>query len=218
MKRIEVLILFFISVSCLGASESYLPPPVYSDKNDLYNVPKIVPLANKLFYLKNEVTLQGTFLATDPYYKYLAVGASYTHAFDTFLGWEVLNGGFAFSFPSGLTNNLINNFQANPTLFDSLQYYVTSNIALSPLYMKNLVFNSKIVYSEVTFVIGAGAADFVYGGIQPTIDTGIILRYFLGQRTSLKFDFRDYVFPNGYTNNNVAITAGWAFDLDSKTK
>jgi outer membrane beta-barrel protein len=162
--------------------------------------------------------MQTTFLATDPYYKYLSVGGSYTHTFDNFWGWEVLNGAFAFSFQSGLTNDLINNFRVNPTLIDSLQYYGTSNITMSPFYVKNLLFNSSTVYSEITFVMGAGAADFVYGGIQPTIDAGIIIRYFLGPKTSLKFDFRDYVFPNGYTNNNIAISAGWAFDLDSKAK
>jgi outer membrane beta-barrel protein len=200
-------------------SGPYIPPPVYSDKNDLYDVPKITPVANKIFWLRNEITLQPTFLATDPYFKYLAIGGSYTHTFSSFWGWEVLNGAFAFSFASGLTNDLEGpTFGVNQTLIDSLQYYGTTNITMSPFYVKNLVFNSSTVYSEISFVLGAGVADFVYAGIQPTIDAGIIIRYFLGPKTSLKFDVRDYVFPNGYTNNNVAITVGWAFDLDSKNK
>lgn len=190
------------------------PPAPYVEKKDLYDVPKVTVVANKKFYLNNEVTLQSTFLATDPYNKYLGLGGSYTHAFDNYWGWEMLNGAYAFAFQSGLANNLVSD-GVNPALIDSLMFYGTTNITLSPLYMKNLVFNSATVYSEFAIVAGGGISDFTYGGIQPIIDAGIIMRYFLGPSSSLKFDIRDYIFPNGYTNNNIAISVGYAFDLDS---
>jgi hypothetical protein len=94
-------------------SSNYTPPTYVSPSKlgggrDLYDVPKVTALANKKFYLNNEVTLNLTYLATDPFYKYIAGGGSYTHAYNHFWGWEVLNGGYAISFASGLYNNLVN--------------------------------------------------------------------------------------------------------------
>jgi hypothetical protein len=65
-------------------------------------------------------------------------------------------------------------------------------------------------------VAGGGGAFFTYGGFQPTLDLGLVMRYYLGPNSSVKLDIRDYIFPNGYTNNNVAITFGYAFDLSAK--
>jgi outer membrane beta-barrel protein len=204
-----------------GESSAYTPPTYVSPSKlggnrDLYDVPKVTVVANKKFYLKDEITTNLTYLATDPYEKYLALGGSYTHAFDHFWGWEVVNAAYAFAFDSGLKNDLVSNFGANATLIDELEGYATTNITVSPLYTKNLLFNSKTVYSQFAAVFGGGVSYFLYGGIEPVFDLGIMLRYFLGPNTSLKFDFRDNIFPNGYTNNNISITVGFAFDLHSK--
>jgi len=50
-----------------------------------------------------------------------------------------------------------------------------------------------VVQGETSFVIGGGISRFDAGNIN-TIDFGIIFRYVLGNFTSLKFDFRNYIF------------------------
>jgi outer membrane beta-barrel protein len=185
-------------------------------KSDLYDVPKVTAVSHKKYALKDEVTLEGTYLSSDPFVKYIAGGLSYTHLFSDIIAWEVVNGSYTYAFYSGLTNDLITNQGISSSLFDSLQYYATTNIAISPIYTKNLLFNSKMVYSEFSIVAGGGIASFQYAGFQPVIDVGLVLRYFLSPTTSLKFDFRDYVFPSTNVANNLSLTIGYAFAFGSR--
>src|SRR5207248_1569136 len=89
----------------------------------------------------------------------------------------------------------------------------TTNFLVTPIYTKNLAFNSSVVYSQVSFVGGGGAAYFITAGVQPVFDFGLVIRYYLGQHSALKFDFRDYIFPTAYQSNNLTLILGYAISL-----
>ena len=71
---------------------------------------------------------------------------------------------------------------------------------------------TKVVHSEISAVAGGGAAHFPTG-IKVCADVGVILRYFLDQSHSLKIDFRNYIFFDTYTKNNIVIALIYAFHL-----
>ena len=188
---------------------------------DIYDVPRVNIIEHKKYYLHDELAIQLSYLPLDPYVKYFSAGLAYTHFFSEFTGWEVINGQYAMNFPAGLQNNLLSDFSTgckDPTKcvvasdFPTLTYFATSNIVFTPLYTKNLFFNSSLVYSQVSFVAGGGIAGFT-DAMKSCIDLGVVLRYFLSPSSSLKFDFRDYVFLNQDQKNNLTITAAYTFNL-----
>ncbi len=184
-----------------------------AEKADLYDVPAIQPVSHRRYFLKNELTGQLNYLASDPFVKYVGAGLTYTKHFSDFMGWEVFNANYVYALFAGITKDLVAGYGQQQSSFDYLQYYVTTNITVNPIYTKNLVFNSSTVYSQIEFVAGGGAAIFAYAHAQAVFDGGIILRYFLTPNSSLKLDFRVYVFPSLFTSSNVDLTMGYAISL-----
>ncbi len=154
---------------------------------DLYDVPKVHIIENKKYTLGDEIAIQLSYLPMDPYVKYFAAGLSYTHFFSEFTGWEVVNAHYTFNFAAGLQRDLLENLSTNcrsttdqcasPDKFPTLNYFATTNLVFSPIYTKNLLFNSSLVYSQISFVAGGGLASFT-DTIRNCIDLGVILRYF----------------------------------------
>ncbi len=182
---------------------------------DIYDVPRVGTVQNRQHDYNSEFTLQGGYLPMDPYTKYLAYGGSYTYFFSDFTAWEIVNGSVANPLVSGLRTDLEENYTTPTTKkFDVLKSHITSNLSFTPLYTKNLLFNSSLVHSEVSFVAGGGMAQFSTGSVG-LIDVGIILRYFISNSFAIKFDFRNYVYLSSI-RNNLALVTGIAYIFGSK--
>jgi outer membrane beta-barrel protein len=199
---------------------------------DLYDVPKVNILENKLYTLRDEGALLASYLPSDAYTKYITVGAAYTHFFSEFTGWEVINAQYAIGLDSGLKKELISAFSTScPTpaqcatadKFPTLTGLATTNLAFTPLYTKNLLFNSKNIYSQTSFVAGGGLGMFATPITNATtykgcVDVGLVLRYFLSRSTSIMFDFRDYVFLGSNSNNQLALTVAYTLNFGGSGK
>lgn len=180
-----------------------------TSRADLYDLPKVVPVQSRQHYLRNELTLQIGYLPLDPFTKYLAGGFSYTKHFSDFTGWEVVNANYALDFSAGLKRDLQENFNIEND-FQVMQYFASTNLVFTPIYTKNLLFNSSVVHSMASFVAGPGLASF-NDGIKTCVDVGIILRYFISPSSSIKLDFRDYIFLSAETKNNINMSLGWSY-------
>lgn len=182
----------------------------------LYDVPKVTTVQNRKYHLDSDITLQASYLPLDPFMKYAAVGATYTTHFSNFTGWEIINANYALGVPASLKSNLIVDFNGTEADFDYLQYFVSSNLVFSPIYTKNLIFNSSVVHNTISFVAGAGMAGFKAGTKEPSsrffINVGLVLQYFLSRDSSLKFDFRNQVYLDD-TKNTLTLQLGYAFHL-----
>ncbi len=164
--------------------------------------------------LNDEVAPQVTYLPLDALYKYIAVGVTYTHYFSDFVGWEVVNANLAFKQSTDLLDTIrAAQFDISNKLH-VLQYYGSSNLVYTPLYSKSLLFSRSIVYGETSFVFGPAFGKFEDGS-KIGINLGFILRYYLGQSTSLRFEGRDYFFLGGEAVNAVMLTIGFAVNLGS---
>ncbi len=181
---------------------------------DIYDVPKVETVALRKYEVRDEFTIQAGFFPKGAYSKYLAGGGSYTHSFSDFTSWEVANGLYAYELVAGLKKQLISDYFADPASFAVLKYTVTSNLVFTPIYTKNLLFNSSIVYSQFSFVTGAGFSGFNIASI-PVIDVGLIMRFFVSQTKFLKFDFRYYKYLTSNTaiTDNFTLIGGLSFNL-----
>ena len=176
-------------------------------------VPKVIAVQSRSYYLSDEFTAQAGYLPLDSFTKYFALGGSYTHFYNDFVGWEVLNGEYTQALDTGLSSDLVNRFGATAIKGDVLQYYVTTNVIYTPLYTKNLLFNKSIVNGETSFVGGVGFSKFDSGNAN-TFDFGIIFRFLTGKSSSLKFDIRNYIYLSTLdTKNNLMIMLGYTYTL-----
>ncbi|MCC6276484.1 MAG: outer membrane beta-barrel domain-containing protein [Oligoflexia bacterium] len=186
---------------------------VFAQTNaDLYAIPKMSTLQNRNYSSGDEITIQGGYLPLDPYTKFIGVGLVYTHAFSDFTAWEIVNANYSINLVSGLRRDLTENFAAQDAQFEQLQYYATTNLQFTPFYTKNLLFNSKIVHSQLAFIAGGGAMAYK-SGVKPGIDLGLIFKYYLGEVMSLKLDIRHYTVLATEIRNNLALVVGLSFKI-----
>ncbi len=208
--RLLLFLLFcLLSYSNLFAAEE--------PKKDIFNVPKVVAVQNRKYYLNKGVTLNFGYLPLDSFTKGLTAGASYAYYFSDFTAWEILNVNYVASIDTQLKNDLITTYQVKPvSIPDFMQYYVTSNILYTPFYNKSLLFNKSIVWGETTFLAGAGVGAFKTSGMAPLMNLGLILKYFISEKTSMNLDVREHIAFVGGTNGVQGILyigLGYAFQL-----
>ncbi len=185
---------------------------------DVYDLPKVVAVQKRKYFLNDEVTAQASYLPLDALYKYVTVGGAYTHYFSDFAGWEIVNANMAFKQSTLLRDQIAAQHFDIGNQLQILEYYASSNVVYTPLYNKSLLFNRSIVYGETSFVGGVAFAKFQDIGFKTGINLGLIQRYYLGPNTSLRFDFRDYMFFGSDVANHITLTIGYAMNLGSNPK
>ena len=181
---------------------------------DVYDLPAAETVMNKKYRLMDEMTGQLGYLPVGAFNKYMVAGASYTHLFNDVQGWEVVNAMYAMEMQASLKNDLIAGYGAKDDDFAVLRILATSNYVFSPFYTKSVLFNSSIVHSQLSFVAGGGIANYTIL-TAPAVDVGIIQRFFLGKKTSLKLDFRYYAFFSDQktVKNHITLVAGLAYNF-----
>jgi outer membrane beta-barrel protein len=188
---------------------------------DPYSVPATTAIENKMYEPSNELNFQAGLLPLDAFYKALLLNVGYTHYFQSYWGWEVLNGSIAFTQDTGLRDDLRNNFGVQEANYlDYINYTVTTNLVYTPVYSKNLLFNQNLVHGEISFLGGGGMASFKSGKSAPMAGGGLIFRFFMSDRWSWKFDNRVYYhFAEGMSTNYVlSINLGLSYEFDPSGK
>lgn len=180
---------------------------------DVYDIPEASAVMNRKFFPQSEKTLQFGYLPAGAYNKYLTVGGSYLMQTTDHSGWEVLNLLGMLELETKLKKALKQDFTAEEKNFSVLQYVLTTNYIFSPFYTKSILFNAKLVQSQLDFVGGGGLASFSTLPFVPTVNAGVIQRFFINEKWSVKFDFRYYYFiTQGERNNhNFTLITGFAY-------
>lgn len=163
--------------------------------------------------LNKELSTHFSFLPLDHFNTYYALGLGYTHWFNDYLGWEVFNLSYAENSPTGLEDYLLDEYQANPETFDILQYYVTSNVIYSPLFMKHLFKTKSVVWGDMSFVAGGGLAKLEKNGNTNVFDFGAMVRFFSGPNWIYRLDVRQHIFTSSAVKPNMAISFAVSYNF-----
>src|ERR1700722_14913954 len=139
----------------------YFLPTLAADNTS--SSPQIIAIQGRSYSLINEMTLKLGYLPLDSFNRYLSYGASYTHYFNGFEAWEVLNLEKAINYDTGLTAQLQRSFNVSTFPFNTLDYFVTTSFLYNPFFNKSLFMDSSIVKGETGFIIGGGMAKFDSG-------------------------------------------------------
>lgn len=183
---------------------------------DIYDLPEPELIMSRKYEVKSELTLNLGYLPVGAFSKFVLGGGSYTKYFNDNQAWELINVLGAAELSSGLKKELLASYGAEPETFPVLKFVATTNYILSPFYTKSLLFNSSVVYSQLGFAIGAGFAQFSIDPA-PTVDFGIIQRFYWGDNHSLKIDIRSYTYLSGRSEiqetvrNHIYVILGYSF-------
>ena len=218
MPSAQYFIFFLALVAVLSEKNVWADPP-----SEFYELPKVVAVQNRSYYLNQDLTVQAGWLPSDAFNKGYTLGLSYTTFFSDYLGWEVVNANYSFNSETNLKRDLLNNFGAAVEnvgfdgILDFVTYYITTNIVYTPLYTKSLLFNKHITRGEVSFVFGLGGANFDTSGLRTLITAGLYLRFFTKPDTSWKFDFRNNLYFEKSLGavNTISLMVAYSMQLGS---
>jgi outer membrane beta-barrel protein len=209
-KFISILMFCFFNILFLKYSFAEVDP---------YILPRVVAVENKIYEPKYDLTFNLGVLPLDAFYKGYVAGLSYTHNINSYLSWEVLNGMYSENQDTGLKKDLIDNFDVEPTgILDSVNYLAVSSIVYTPIYSKNLFFNTTVRHGSLSFVGGAGTIQYLSGDSGVLFGGGLILRFFSSKLLSYKLDTRLYghTAENKSSNLLLLIAFGFSFDFASE--
>lgn len=186
--------------------------------NDPYDIPKVVALENRQYQVKYDLTPQLGSYPLDAFNKSYTIGLSYTHFFEPYWGWEILNFQWARNADSGLKKNLLEIYGVRPEgILDYISWVTMSSYVYTPIYSKNLMFNRSLLHSDLSLVLTAAVVHFQSGDQAMGFGGGFISRYFLTESTSLKLDARlvNHLADNKNSNLIVMLNLGVSFQLGS---
>ncbi len=149
---------------------------------------------NRKYSDKHEFTGAVGLLPLDAFTKGVTFSGAYTLHFTDVLAWEVVQ--FFYSLPSETSlQDELRAFDLQPTPFERVEQYVTTNFVFKPLYWKGAWLNENLSYGEYMLLLGGG-----YGWMTRTqravVDVGLATRIYASELVSFRLDVRGLSFIN----------------------
>lgn len=158
---------------------------------------------NRQFQLGHELHLGVGILPLNAFTKGLTVEAGYTIHFSDLWAWEVGQFTYSFDWDTGLKQELLDNFQVQPTQIETLRWIASSSVILKPLYGKFAWFNKSVVHLELFLELGGGVGQYDNPSVlRGAFTAGGGLRLHMSRRLSFRFDARDYGFFKSWKPTN----------------
>lgn len=178
--------------------------------------PLTVAIQNRPYILNKEVGLYYSYMPLDHFNHFHAFGANYLNYFNDYLAWEVINAATVTKQSTGLSDRLLNDFGAVPDTFDILQYYITTSVIYTPIYMKHLYNNKDIRFGDISFVAGAGVARFERALNANMVEAGFITRFLGSEGVNFKFDVRYKAFLSGDLRPNISLGLVFTYNFTTE--
>lgn len=204
-RRLRAALLLFVSVGAASAraAEDDGQAPIYA-------------IQNRHFEMRHELQATVGVLPINAFTKGLTVGGAYTYHFSPVWSWEIAQFAYSFTVDTSLKQELLTNFQVQPTQIESLEMFGSSNIVLTPFYGKLAALNRHVMHLELFLEAGPAVGKYINPSVvRAGFDAGGGLRFFLSEYFSLRVDVRDYTFFKGtspaselFIGLSVALTLG----------
>jgi outer membrane beta-barrel protein len=178
----------------------------------------------RLFREGLELNAAVSFMPLNAFFKSFAAGGSVTYHFTTTWGWEIAQAAYVFvQTDTGLENQLLQNFDVQPSELTSPQFLGSSNIIFTPFYGKLAGLNHSVSHIELFFPIGPAIGryqnpgEWLYG-----LDLGVGIRWFLAEHVALRIEARDFLLTPGFSDFSltqellVALGLSVAFGGDER--
>lgn len=218
-RRASGLLVLFFGLNLFGLLPAYAQLNLDDFEEDLLEekiVPLTVAVQRRPQSLYRELSAHLSYLPMDHFNHYLVVGGSFTHYFNDYLGWEVVNANYAQDQSTGLEDALVGRYGAAPETFDIIEYFVTSNIVYTPLFMKHLFRRDQILWGDLSLIGGGGVTQLKERGTTNVINLGGAVRFFTESHWVYKMDFRQMFFFSSAVRPNIAITFSMSYNFEKE--
>lgn len=189
--------------------------PLGASAADGDDEPERVAIQERKFQLFHELKGSIGTMPLDPYQKGWTLSLSYTHHFNDFVAWEILQLTGSFLTSTNLRDSLIEQFAVSPQDFSAPRFLVSSGVEFSPFYGKMAFINDGVshhavllgAYAALAFgnrVDGDGAFDAAetFSDLRPGVGLGFGYRVHITETVSGRLDVRDFVvFRRGIRDN-----------------
>lgn len=148
-------------------------------------------------------------LPLDPYYNGFGIDLGYTRYFDKTYSWQILDINYIYSVNKGLTSQLAENYNVNPTSIERLTFIVSTNLEYVIAYGKFVFLSNHIRYFRSSLVVGPAYATSNKRGTVG-LNLGFRFETFVNDDFSWVFQIRDVYAPSNI-DNNLAFVLGTAY-------
>ena len=204
-----------------GLASTARSSEVPAAKTDVYDLPAIVAVQNREYFMPESLMLNLGYLPSDAFNKGYAIGAAYSYYLSDFLAWEVVNYDYINNQETSIKSQLYNlnvtvKGVGNGGVVDYPTSLLTTGLVYTPFYSKNLLFNKRIVQGELSLFLGAGEAFFAQTGTRILVTPGFQFRFFLNRSNAVRLFFRDHFYsdPNSGLTSMIDMGIGWEFRID----
>ncbi len=199
------VILIFV-ISCLFCKASFAQVEEQeTTAEELGEKPKTVAIQNRPYILNKEFGLYYSYMPLDHFNHFHSFGMNYLNYYNDYLAWEIFNAATASKESTGLEGRLLNDLGVVPDTFDVLQYYFTTSIIYTPIYMKHLYKNKEIRFGDISFVAGAGVSRWERALNANMFEVGFITRFIGQEGFNFKLDVRHKTFLGGELRPNLSL-------------
>ena len=199
-----------------GGSSEEEEAVVEPSADDVGDKPTTVAIQNRPYILNREIGIYYAYMPLDHFNHFHAFGANYLTYFNDYFAWEVFNAATVSKQSTGLSDRLLNDYGAVPDTFDILQYYFTSSLVYTPIYMKHLYKDKDIKFGDMSFVLGTGVARFERALNSNMIEAGVISCFIGGEGINFKFDVRYKVFLGGDLRPNLSLGLVFTYNFTTE--
>lgn len=220
MRSNDFAILIWLLVGLLHSL--VLTPAANAAGRNPYDLPEPVAIQHRKYQMNDSLFLNAGYIPTDSFNRGFTFSTGYRHAFQPWLTWEVINYTQVANKETQLKNDL-SNLQLDVKnvglggVFDWPKQIYMTGLHYSPFYSKSLMFNSSLVYSEMSFFFGGGALNFNTTGIKPMIAPGLATRIYFSESFAFNAFFRNYFYQDDAVGINGILDFGmgieWGFKL-----
>ncbi|MGA2451034.1 MAG: outer membrane beta-barrel domain-containing protein [Polyangiaceae bacterium] len=172
-------------------------------------------IQRRLFRIGLELNGGAGMLPINAFDKGFIVNCSVTWHFNSFVGWEIAQASYVFAqLDTGLKQQLMENFQVQPTELATPLFLGSTNVVFTPFYGKLAGMNQSVSHVELFFPVGLALGRYENPAtFQEGIDLGLGLRWFLGPRLSARLDARDFMLTPGLKNFSLTNELLFALGL-----
>jgi outer membrane beta-barrel protein len=187
----------------------------YADGDDDADEVATYAIQRRLFRVGLELNGGAGMLPINAFDKGFIVNGSVTWHFNTVVAWEIAQASYVIAqLDTGLKQQLMNNFDVQPTELATPLFLGSTNLVFTPFYGKLAGMNRSISHVELFFPVGLALGRYENPGrFQEGIDLGLGLRWFLGPRLSARLDARDYMLTPGIKNFSLTNELLFALGL-----